>query len=102
MEDKEKAPFEVDLQKLVQDLSNYKKQVEDLTKEKEEIEKERHTYKTNHDTLKVKYDEIEKKNGELYLQVAQSIVGKQEENPQEETVTKVDLNDLVNELNKGI
>lgn len=103
MENQEKAPFEVDLQKLVQDLANYKNQVESLTKEKEEVVTERDKYKTDYDNLTVKYNEVEKKNGELYLQVAQSIVRDPNEGKEEkQEETSMSLEELTKELNKGI
>lgn len=102
MEDN-KAPFEVDLKQLVQDLADFKNQVETLTKEKSEVEAERDKYKTDHETLTTKYSELEKKNGELYLQVAQSIVGQPQEKQQEQNQEKsMTLEELTQELNKGI
>lgn len=100
----EKAPFEVDLKQLVEDLANYKNKVETLEKEKETVENDLNKYKTDFETLTTKYNEVEKKNGELYLQVAQSIVGKpnQEEQKQEEKTETMSLNDLCSELMRGI
>lgn len=100
--EEEKQPFEVDLKQLVQDLANFKNQVELLTKEKSEVEAERDKYKTDHETLTTKYSKLEKKNGELYLQVAQSIVGQPtpKEEPKQETT--MSLEELTKELNKGI
>lgn len=98
----EKAPFEVDLKQLVEDLANYKNQVETLTKEKETTESELTKYKTDFETLTTKYNEIEKKNGELYLQVAQSIVGQPKEKEQTQEQPKVSVADLCSDLLKGI
>lgn len=98
----EKAPFEVDLKQLVEELANYKNQVETLTKEKETVESDLNKYKTDYESLTTKYEEVERKNSELYLQVAQSIVNKpNQEKPKQEEPT-MSLNDLVSELNKGI
>lgn len=104
MEGKEKAPFEVDLKQLVEDLTNYKNQVETLTKEKETVESDLNKYKTDFESLTTKYNEIEKKNGELYLQVAQSIVGqpKEKEQKQKQEQPKISVDELCNDLLKGL
>lgn len=97
----EKAPFEVDLKQLVEDLTNYKKQVETLTQEKESVESERDKYKTDYESLTTKYADVENKNRELYLQVAQSIVSKPNEQKEEKPKT-MSMEDLCNDLLKGI
>lgn len=97
----EKAPFEVDLKQLVEDLTNYKNQVETLKQEKESVETERDKYKTDYETLTTKYTDVENKNRELYLQVAQSIVSKPNEQKEEKPKT-MSMEDLCNDLLKGI
>lgn len=103
MEGKEgKAPFEVDLKQLVEDLSNYKNKVTELETKLGEVESERDTYKTQHETLTTKYEEVEKKNGELYLQVAQSIVEQPTKIEQIQEEPKVSVADLCSDLLKGL
>lgn len=98
----EKAPFEVDLKQLVEDLTNYKNQVETLTKEKETIESDLTKYKTDFETLTTKYEEVERKNSELYLQVAQSIVNKPNQEEKQKEQPKVSVADLCSDLLKGL
>lgn len=98
----EKAPFEVDLKQLVEDLSNYKNKLTELETKLGEVEYERDNYKTQHEALTTKYEEVERKNSELYLQVAQSIVNKPNQETLKQEEPKVSVADLCTDLLKGL